>query len=205
VIECQIDSICPSNYFSCVYDFFPPLYLLNNLPDISVQQVNKITKMMPDLSYQEGQHRPLPQVPQGAPIKVTHGISCDIEALSLMDATFTNGEIRRTIIERFGVTFGESTVCIERRNLRFHFRPPMVEQSLTWQQWHVRFQFALDLLRTGIDLKTTVFSDEVRFAIVSDKQLRYVRQGCWNSACFAKHEKFPKLLLIWGAIGRGVQ
>jgi hypothetical protein len=30
----------------------------------------------------------------------------DIEALSLMDATFTNGEIRRKIIRRFGVTIG---------------------------------------------------------------------------------------------------
>jgi hypothetical protein len=81
----------------------------------------------------------------------------------------------------------------------------MVEQNLTWQQRHARLQFAFDLLRIGIDLKTIVFSNESHFMIGSDKQWRHIRRGCWNSTCFTKHDKFPESLMIWGAIGHGFQ
>jgi hypothetical protein len=102
--------------------------------------------MIRDRSYQEGQHLPLPPVQKGAAKKMTNEISREIEALSLIDATFTNGEICRTILGRFDTTFGECTVCTKRKKLELHFRPPMVEQKLTCQLRHTRLQFALDLL-----------------------------------------------------------
>jgi hypothetical protein len=64
---------------------------------------------------------------------VSNEISRYIETLSLLDATLSHREIRTKIIERFGVTIGESTMSAEHQNLGFHFRPLMVEQNFTWQ------------------------------------------------------------------------
>jgi hypothetical protein len=92
-----------------------------------------------------------------APKKAANEISRYIETLSLLDTTLTDREIGTKIVERFGVTIGESTMSAERQNFGFHFRPPMVEQNLTWQQRHARLQFAHDLVRIGIDSTTIVF------------------------------------------------
>jgi hypothetical protein len=95
------------------------------------------------------------------PQKVTNEISRYIETLSLLDVNLTHREIRTKIIERFGVTIGESTVSAERQNLGFYFCHPMFEQNLKWQQRHARLQFALDLVRIGLTRKRSSFQMRV--------------------------------------------
>jgi hypothetical protein len=159
------------------------------------RKVSQIVKAMRDPNHQEGQRIHLPRSNK-LPKNVTNEISRSIETLSLLDATLTNREIRTKIIERFTVTTGGSRVSPGRQNLGFHFRPPMVEQNLTWQQRHARLQFARDLVKIGIASKTIVFSDENCFVVGSDKQWRHYRRGCWNSTYFARHDKFPESLMI---------
>jgi hypothetical protein len=158
----QVDEIAQMHHNGSTYE------AICDIMHCSRRKANQVVKAMRDPNYQEVQYIHLPRSNK-MPKKVTNEIFHHIETLSLPDAALTNRETGTKIIERFGVTIGESTMSAERQNMGFHFRPPMIEQNLPLQQHHARLQFTLYLVRIEIDSKTIVFSDESCFVIGSDK------------------------------------
>jgi hypothetical protein len=70
----------------------------------------------------------------------------------------------------------------------------MIKQDLSPEHGFQGHQLRLDMLAMNYDTATTIFSDECRFILGSDKQWHDIRRGEWNETCFAVDKKFPSLL-----------
>jgi hypothetical protein len=88
-------------------------------------------------------------------------------------------------------------------------RPPLRVQFLTEQQKNYSYQWAREMLAlrdvaeaAGRPL-VIVFSDENRFCLDSDRRWVRYRRGPWNQTALRLMTKFPKGVMVWGAIGPG--
>lgn len=139
----------------------------------------------------------------GRPRKLTKDMRRFIDTNWRLDSTITDAIMTCMVKEHFGVQVGITTIRECRQALGYEYRPPKATQELTPLQKELRVNFCEWVLSHQEEVKNAVFSDESRFQVGPDNRWRRIKRGVWNQTCFAPKTKFPKSVMVWGAIGRG--
>ena len=146
---------------------------------------------------------------RGRPPGLTQEIRTYVEANWLADARITDRQMTAMVNARFGTKFTRRILNAWRNMLRILYRPPLRVQVLTKEQKDYSYQWAEDLLaqmnaaeEAGRPMRI-VFSDESRFCLDSDRRWVRYRRGEWNATAMRLMAKFPKGVMVWGAIGPG--
>ena len=140
----------------------------------------------------------------GRPVAVHDDIKIFAETNWLANARISDEEMARMVNQRFQTAFVRTTMCRLRNELRIIWRPPLTIQLLTDEQragsflWCTRIRLWLDERQRII-----IFSDESRFCEGPDSMWVRFRIGEWNDTALRCAAKFPKGVMVWGAIGPG--
>ena len=139
------------------------------------------------------------------PTKLTPDMLLHIHQCISHNAHTTLEEIQKSALENLNVKIATSTISIGCSQMRYHYKPPQKVHLLTNVQKINRVSFAHTLLemhsKGNIDLNSIIFSDESRFIQGDDRQWVWRRYGERNETAMSRREKFPKSIMIYGAIG----
>ena len=136
----------------------------------------------------------------GRPKKLSAEHVAFVEVNSETNACLTDQQLANMVQETFNVSVSDTTILRTRAQLGFRFRPPKVKQALSACQKEARMTFCAWVVENRNSLPPIVFSDESRFCQEPDNRWRHIRRGQLDESCFVTRKKFPKGIMVWGAI-----
>lgn len=136
----------------------------------------------------------------GRPKKLSAEHVAFVEMNSEANACLTDQQLANMVRETFNVSVSDTTILRTRAELGFRFRPPKVKQALSACQKEARMTFCAWVVENRNSLPPIVFSDESRFCQEPDNRWRHIRRGQLDESCFVTRKKFPKGIMVWGAI-----
>ncbi len=178
-----------------------------HLKGFSNNRINTITKIRvprikATIDYYYANGLTIPTSPtNGRPKKDMPGMLTIITALTIQNRVASAYSISQTLFANYNFSISPATINRRRHQLGFSYKPPKVKQRLTEIQKENRKKFAYSMLNSNIDFDRLIFSDESRFCLDSDNQLRWLRKGDTDDGCFALQDKFTCSVMVFGAIG----
>ena len=145
---------------------------------------------------------PPPALSRGRPPHITNDVVSMIEAKTIHDPMKTGKQLAEEILAKLDVEISPSSVNAIRNILRFRFQAPRKKPALTPAHIEKRIAFATEQCHNDIDWeKAVVISDESRFGLRDDSRRIWIKRGLYNPGSFREKEKYPKAIMVWGAIG----
>ena len=149
------------------------------------------------------QPTPLP-LPIGRPRKVTDEVISLINQQTIDDPILSGSKLARNICEKLHISLSHTTINNIRAQLRFRFTHPRRIQKLTEKHIAKRLEFPDKQEAAGINWESDVIiSDESRFCLSDDSRRIWLKRGVYHPNTFRGEVKFPKGIMVWGAIGKG--
>jgi hypothetical protein len=143
----------------------------------------------------------------GRPKKFGEGLKDKIDCQTMMNPGMSGRRMAAESKTLFGQSVSRATIDSIRKELHFRFLPKISRQILTSVQIQQRLQFAQSLKNGENGFKfgkmMLVFSDESRFCLGSDSNWVWRRLGEDVEEIYHDTVKFPKGIMVWGAIGHG--
>ena len=141
--------------------------------------------------------------PQGRPKAVKQEMLAYMDEVWSVNALVSDQEMTDMVNTRFGTNVSRTTIMRRRKELRYEYRPPKVQQMLTPEQKRVRVEFCRYILEKVEQFQVILFTDESRFCKGPDNQWRQMKRGTYNETCFAEQSKFSQGVMVWGGIALG--
>ena len=126
----------------------------------------------------------------------------EIERLRIQYPHLSDARIADMVTRNIGVQISRATVNRVAHFLKFNYLPMRRKQNLTPTQVNKRVLFARRVVKDGLEGGRIVFSDESRFVLGTDKRWVWRRRGEEVDEIYEQTDKFPKSVMIFGAIGK---
>jgi hypothetical protein len=124
-----------------------------------------------------------------------------IEADTLVYRRKTSAQLAMEMSNIYEINISSRTVDRARHDLKFDFRKPIVTVQLTAAAKTKRINFCRFHIENCSHFRTTVFTDESYFQIVSNNTKLWMRPGEEGEDVRAPRTSHPPQLLVWGGIG----
>lgn len=138
----------------------------------------------------------------GRPTKASNDVLNTISKLTVEKRTISANQLSLNIKKICGVDISPTSINRYRTNsLNFNYLPPKVKQELTNPQIQSRILFSNSFLQSKINLSSIVFSDESRFCLNNDGNMRWYRKNENSDDVYDKRSKYSPGIMVFGAIG----
>ena len=125
----------------------------------------------------------------------------ELEALRIEFPNASDSKIAELIKRNLGIEISRSTINRIEHALNFKYLPLKHKQNLTESQKRNRVLFSYNILKEGINGEDIIFSDESRFVLGTDRHWVWRRRGEDVPGIYEACDKFPKSVMVFGAIG----
>ena len=112
-------------------------------------------------------------------------------------------EISQTFFNEYDISISPSSINNYRNEkLNFDFKIPKIRQELSESQMKTRYLFSNSVLANKIDVSKIIFSDESRFCLLNDGNMRWIKRGDKSDNIFFEKGKYVSGIMVYGAIGK---
>lgn len=150
--------------------------------------------------YNENAEIPSPKK-IGRPSKATEEVISKICEMTFKDPTISAFKICSELFSEENIKISPTTVNEYRKKLDFNNKYLKIRQELTEKQKETRYLFSNSVLANKIDLKKIIFSDESRFCLQNDGNMRWIKKGENENSFFVEKKKYNQGIIVYGAIG----
>lgn len=140
----------------------------------------------------------------GAPNIIKQHHIMYIETITLLCPRKSNKDLATMLVQNFVDIdhCSEKTVGRYRKALGFNYKAPLFAPAMTPVAKTKRVAWCQKHLQNGTDFGKVVFSDESWFELGPDNRWLWRKNGDYREEVCAVHAKFPKKVMVWGAVGK---